>query len=500
MTTEANTKKEAAAERAAIRRAKAIYTQPKALAKAEATEAAAEAEARAKAGTVDSTGMAAGQVVRAGTAEAKAKAAEAAKARAALPKVTEAKTEAKAAKLAWHTINGREYAAAEAKEFWAEQRRLDSAARAAARAAARRAELSLYSAGTVLDSMAPAELTEAAAKAARRAAKAGTKAEAKALRQAPAAAEAHLELTARAAALGVDVTELIEAEAAEALLAATGRDETMGQAPEAGAASLMGPASYRAFREWTRRALASPAAAAGRQALDAMGPTAQAVVTVPWQGSQLTVSELAAVPNLATAKARAKAAKATAKAAKAKAKAAIRRAEGKHLVREQLAKAEAEAGRLAAVAERAARAAARAKAVKAAAKAAEAIPGRVTGWVAVPVAKLATAEAGTAGSIEIRRAAGRMPSTYAYRGPSAKAARAKTDNTATEAIANVMGQTAEAEAAAAEAMRLAVLARMAELTEAAKAARAEAAEATRAAHKARAAAALRIKRRAAKNK
>jgi hypothetical protein len=377
---------------------------------------------------------------------------------------------------------------------------LDSAARAKARAEARRAELSLYSAGTVLDAMAPRELTEAAAKAARRATKASTKAEAKALRAAPAAAETHLELTARAAALGVDITELLEAEAADALMASTGRDETLGSAPEAGAASLMSPASYRAFREWTRQALSSPAAEAGRQALDAMGPTAQAVVSVPWQGHQLTVSELAAVPKLATAKARAKAAKATAKAAKAKAKAAIRRAEGKGLVREQLARAEAEAGRLSAVAERAARAAARAKAVLAAAKAAEAIPGRETGWVAVPVAKLSTAEAGTAGSLEIRRAIGRMPSTYAYKGPTAKAARAKQDNTATEAIANVMGQTAEAEAAAAEAMRLAVLARMAELAETAKAAREAKTEATRAAYKARAALALRIKRRAAKNK
>lgn len=471
MTTEAVTKAEAKAERAAIRRAAPIYRQPKAAAKAEAV--LAEAEAKAKA---------------------------AAAARAALPKVTEAKTEAKAAKLSWHIINGREYAAAEAREFWAEQRRLDSAARAAARAEARRAELSLYSAGTVLDGMAPAELTEAAAKAARRAAKAATKAEAKALRQAPAAAETHLELTARAEALGVDVTELLEAEAAEALMARAGRDETMGSAPEAGARSLMSPKSYMLFREWTREQLASPAAAAGRQALDAMGPTAQAVVSVPYGGQQLTVSELAAVPNVTTAKARAKWAKGHAKAAKAKAKAAVKRAEGKHLVREQLAKAEAEAGRLAALAERAAAKATKAKAVLAAAKAAAAIPGRETGWVAVPVAKLATAEAGTAGSLEIRRAVGRMPSTYAHKGPSAKAARPKTDNTATEAIANVMGQTAEAEAAAAEAMRLAVLARMAELAETAKAARAEAAEATRAAHKARAAAALRIKRRAAKNK
>lgn len=471
MTTEASTKAEARAELAAIKRAKPLYRQPKAAAKAEAERAEAEAKAKA-----------------------------AAAARAALPKVTEAKAEAKAARLAWHTINGREYAAAEAREFWAEQRRMDSEARAKARAEARRAELSLYSAGTVLDSMAPAELAEAAAKAARRATKASTKAESKALRAAPAAAETHLELTARAAALGVDVVELLETEAAEALMAATGRDETMGQAPEAGAQSLMSPKSYRLFREWTKAQLASPAAAAGRVALDAMGVTAQAVVTVPYSGSQLTVSELAAVPNVETAKARAKAAKAAAKAARAKAKAAIKRAESKHLVREQLARAEAEAGRLAELAQRAAHKAAKAKAVKAAAKAAADIPGKVTGWTAIPVAKLAAAEAATAGSLDIRRAAGVMPSTYAYKGPSAKAARAKQDNTATEAIANVMGQTAEAEAAAAEAMRLAVLARMTELAEAATAARAEAAEATRAAHKARAAAALRIKRRAAKNK
>lgn len=496
MTTEASTRAEALAELAAIRRAKAIYRQPKALAKAEATEAAAEAEARAKAGTTDSNGMAAGQVVRAGTAEATAKAEAAAKARAGLPKVTEAKAEAKAARLAWHTINGREYAAAEAREFWAEQRRMDTAARAKARAEARRAELSLYSAGTVLDGMTAAELTEAAAKAARRAAKAGTKAEARAARQAPAAAETHLELTARAAALGVDVTELIETEAAEALMAATGRDDTTGKAPEAGAYSTMSPTSYVLFKSWTRQQLASPAAAAGRQALDAMGVTAQAVVTVPYNGQQLTISELSAVPNVETAKARAKAAKAAAKAARAKAKAAIKAAEATHMTREKLAKAEAEAGRLAELSQRAEAKAAKAKAIKAAAKAAEAIPGHATGWVAIPVAKLSAAEAEAAGSLPVRRAAGLMPSTFAHKGPSAKAARAKTDNTATEAIANVMGQTAEAEAAAAEALAAGIRAKLAELAEAAAAAR----DKQRTDYKARQALALRIKRRAAKNK
>lgn len=482
----------AALERAAIRRAKALYRQPKAIAAAEATEAAAEAEARAKAGTVDTNGMAAGQVVRAGTAEAKAKAAEAAKARAALPKVTEAETEAKAPRLAWHTINGREYAAAEARQFWAEQRALDTAARTAARAEARRAELALYSAGLVLDSMAPADVAEAAAKAARQASKAATKAEARAARQAPAAAESHLELTARAEALGVSIEDVIEADAADALMADSGRLETFGQAPEAGAYSTMSPASYASFREWTRRQLARAEAEAGRLALDYMGPTAQVVVTVPWDSAKLEISELAAVPDLKTAKARHKAAKAAAKAARAKAKAAAKAADSTSITRAKLAKAEAEAGRLSELTAKAEAKAARAKAIRAAAKAAEEIPGHVTGWCTIPVAQVF--HPAEAAWLEVRQAAGQMPSTFAYKGPTAKAARAKNDSTADVAIANVLGQTAEAEAAAAEALAASIRAKIEELTEAARAAKDKA----RTDYKARQAMALRIKRRAAK--
>lgn len=494
MTTKAE-KAEARAELAAIRRAKPIYRQPKALAKAEATEAAAEAEARAMAAKATTEAeAAAGAIVRAGTAEAKAKAEAAAKARAELPKSTAALPEAKAPKLAWHTINGREYAAADAREFWAEQRRLDMAARAKARAEARRAELARYSAGLVLDGMAPVELAEAAAKAARQAAKAGTKAEARAARQAPAAAETYVELAARAEALGVTVADVLAADAQDALMADTGRYETLGQAPEAGAYSTMAPGSYALFREWTRRQLGSPAARAGRQALDALGPTAQAVISVPWNGDRITVSELAAVPDYETAKARHKTAKAAAKAARAKAKALAKAADSKAITRAKLAKAEAEAGRLAELAAKAEARAIRAKVIKAAAKAAEAIPGHVTGWCTVPVAKLATEAAAEAGSLPVRRAAGQMPSSYAYKGPSAKAARAKNDSTAETAIANVLGQTAEAEAAAAEALAAGIRAKLAEL----KAAATEAREKQRADYKARQAMALRIKRRAAK--
>jgi hypothetical protein len=454
MSTEATNRAEALAELAAIRRAKPVYRQPKAAAKADTAEAARVAKAEAEAA-----------------------------ARAALPKSTTALPEAKPARLAWHVINGREYAAAEAREFWAEQRQLDRAARQATRAAAEAARLAAYGPAALLHVMPEAEL-RAKAKAAR----------------AETAAELYLDVVARADALGVDVAEVLEADAQDALLAAEARDETFGAAPEAGAYSVMSPKSYALFRDWTRAKLASAEAEAGRAALDAMGVTAQAVVTVPFGGHQLTISELAVVPSLETAKARAKAAKRAAKAARAKAKAAIKRADAGHLVREHSAKAEAEAGRLAAIAQRAAAKAARAKVVKAAAKAAEEIPGHVTGWCTIPVAKLPMAEAAKAGSLPVRHAVGRMPATYAYRGPSAKAARAKADNTAAEAIANVMGQTAEAEAAMAEALRLSVLSRMAELAETAKAARLEAAEATRAARRARAAAALRIKRRAAKNK
>jgi hypothetical protein len=470
---------EARAELAAIRAAKPIYSQPKELAKAEATEAAAETEARAKAGTTDSRGMAAGQIVRAGTAEAEARARAEAKARAELPKVTEAKTEAKPARLAWHIINGREYAAAEAREFWAEQRAMDIAARAKTRAEARAAELAAYGPRAVLHVMPEAEL-RAKAKAAR----------------AEATAEVYIDATARAEAMGVELSEVLEADAQDALMAAVAKDETFGNAPEAGAYSVMSPKSYALFQSWTRQQLDSPAARAGRLALDALGVTAQAVVTVPFGGQQLTISELVSVPDLATAKARAKAAKAAAKAARKTAKAAFKAAEATHMTREKLAKAEAEAGRLATLTAKAEAKAARAKVVKAAAKAANDIPGKVTGWTIFPLARVGTAEAARAGSLPVRHAVGMMPATYAHKGPEAKAARAKTDNTATEAIANVMEQTAEAEAAAAEALAASIRAKLAELTEAARAAK----DKQRSDYKARQNLALRIKRRAAKNK
>lgn len=471
MTTEAMTRAEALTELAAIRRAKPLYRQPKAAAKAEAAEAAKEAAAKA-----------------------------AAAARAALPKVAEADTTANAPKLAWHIINGREYARAEAAQFWAEQRAMDRAARQAAKAEARRAELSIYSAGLVLDSMAAAELKEAAAKAAAKAAKAGTKTEAAALRLAPKAARAKLALEAAAAELGVSPEELTEAADIERAMLAEARNETFGAAPEAGAYSMMAPKAYAEFRDYTRNMLASPAAAKGRAALDAMGATAQAMVSVTWGSQELIVSELAAVPSLPIAKARHEKCRAIAYGAKAKAETAAAKAEAKTYVRETIAKAEAEAGKLAKLTATAEARLARAEAIEAAAEAAEAIPGSATGYVAIPVAKLPLEAAAEAAKLPVRHAVGRMPATYAHKGPSAKAAPKLVDNTATIAIANVMGQTAEAEAEAAEALRLSIAAKVAELTAKATEARQRQAEATRAGHKARAALALRIKRRAAKNK
>jgi hypothetical protein len=520
MTTEAMTEAEAAAELLAIRRAKPIYRQPKAIARAEAAEAAAEAEARAKAGTTDSHGMAAGQIVRVGTTEATARAEAAAAARASLPKSSMELPEAKAAKLAWHKINGRDYSRAEAADFYREQREMDRAARAATAAKTKRAELGAYVAGLVLDDMTEAELTEAAAKAAKAAAKAATKAEARVLRQAPKAAEQHVTAAARAELMGLSIEDILEADPIDDLMAATGRDETLGNAPEAGAYSLLSPAELAELTRFTKTALSQPAAAAGRAALEAMGLTAQAVVSTnvfKTRGSQLVISELHTTPSLETAKARAAelaeaAAKAAARLAAAEAKAAklaklyarlaateAAEATGSNTTK-PLKAAEAEADRLAAAAAKLAKRLARAEAAMVAAEAAEDIPGHATGYYVLPVGRLELEAAAEAAKLPVRRAVGRMPSTYAHKGPEAKAAPKLTDNTSTLAIANVMGQTAEAEAEAEAALRASMAAKLAAMTAEAKAARETAAEATRTAARARAALALRIKRRAAKNK
>lgn len=465
--------KAAERQRAAIRRAAPIYVQTEAGAAKAAAEAAREAEAKA-----------------------------AAAARAALPKSAAPLPEAKPARLAWHTINGREYAAADARAFWAEQRRLDRAAREAARAEARRAELSVYSAGLVLDGMTEAELRAAADKAAAAASKAASKAEAAELRAARAAAEQQLELVARAEALGCTVEDVLEADAIEALLAPSGRSETFADAPEAGAYSLLSPAELAELARFTKTALSQPAAAAGRAALDAMGMTSTGIVTTNvyrQRGSQLAIGQMLSTPKLEAAEARAAELAEQHKTAAARAAAADKAAKlaKTATVREARAAAEARADKAAEAAGKLAAKLARAEAALEAAKLAEQQPeASRAGYFVWPVATLELAEAARAAALPIPHKAGRMPATYAYHGPEAKRAAARNDNTAREAIANVMGQTAEAEAAAAEAIAELFRQRLAELTAAAAEARAK----QRSDYKARQAMAARQRRRAAKQR
>lgn len=438
---------EAEAARAAIRNAGPLYVQ--------SDEAKARAEAEA---------------------ETEAKAARAAKARAALPAIeyvpapkvpakvpTAAEAKAARAEARWQASRAREFARAELAE-----------ARAAAARAARRNAV-VHSADFVF---------------------AEAKAEGQLETLAKAAGARGLLAEARARAEFLAASGMTEAEARTAeLLEAEGRDITLANAPEAGQHSALSPAELAAVAEWTRAALASPAAVAGRQALEAIGPRADAVIISNASYGTLTVAKVSGVPDVAKAEERAaELAKELAKsrARLAEAEAALKAAEGQR-ARQPIRAAEAEADRVAAGLAKVAARAAKAEAALEAARTAAARP-EAEGRVYVPVAELPLGQAAKAAELALRQRRDAMPARYADRGPSAKTGAKLTDNTARWAIANVLGATAEAEEQLWAELLEFVRAELA----AKAAAKAEAKAAARAADKARRAMSERVRRRAAK--
>ncbi|MGZ4659696.1 MAG: hypothetical protein ACXVYB_00285 [Arthrobacter sp.] len=410
-------------------------------------------------------------------AEAEAKAKAAAAARAKLAK-SEAMPEAEAARLAPLPVLSAK--AAKRVEAARLARQLAAMERADARAARTRQFVrdSVVRVNELMAAeLAPAELATAAAKAGAT----GLLAEAK----------------ARAEFLAASGMTEAEARAAE-LLEAEGRDETFGTVKDAGQYSALSPAELAKVAEWTAAGLASDAARAGRQALEAAGPRAAAVIVTRVGSDTLTVGKVLRAPDLEwaefTAARQARAAEQI-RAKLATAEAAVKAAEATKASR-PIKAAEAEANRVAASLAKAEAKAAKSAKLAALAKAAKALTAEGLYWESV--GKLAVSEAAEAGKLELPVRSDVMPARYRDRGPSAKMGVKLTDNTARLAIANALGATAETEAAAWQALKDSIVAKLAAKAEAEATAKAEAIEANRVARRAREAAALRIKRRAAK--
>jgi hypothetical protein len=409
------------------------------------TEAEARAEAAARLAAMPATteaeakAKAAGQIVATDTPEAAAKAKAAAAARAALPKVTKLPEAMPARAETEAELEAKRAARLALAKLAAELARAERADRRAAERAEQRRNAVVHSAKVVAAELAsPAELA-AAAKAA------GPRAIAR-LKAAEAKAEA-------AKGMGMTVRELMALEAAD-----QGRDIISRPAPEAGQSSVLSPAELEYVAEWTKDGLASPAAVAGRAALEAMGPRASALVLTYRFGQRVTVAKVMGIPDVAKAEAR------VTELAKAASESAERLAETERAeaaakatkARQPIRVAEANADRVAAGLSRANAKLAKAEAQLSEAKLAAARP-EAKGKVYLPVATLPLARAAEAAELALRQRRDTMPARYADRGPSAKAAPKLTDNTFKLAMAELYKLTEAAEQQAWQDIRLMVL-------------------------------------------
>ena len=388
-------------------------------------------------------------------------------------------------------MNEAEYARQRLAEDAREAARYEREAARAARAAAARVEAARKAAAVIIR-----ELPEQAASMA---AAAGESEQLDYARQ----------LAEAAAVLGVS-----EAEAAETVSAARDYMETPKAArpgvSKAGYGSALTPAELAAVREWSAAGLATPAAVAGRAALDAIGPRAAGLVLTNRAADTLTIARSVRVPSASVAGRRAEESAAELAEATAKLTAAelAVTAARKRKAKRPIDAAEADANRLAAAVDKLAARADLAARLAAAADDLEALNlSDLEAFMSDAVEVLALDKAAEAAGVSLRKRADLMPASFRHSGPSVKAARLvsgrghltmaaggshadPTGDSAAELAAGYRGRLAAAEAYAVEFMAAAA--------EADKAERAEAREARRVEYKAREAARKRTARRAAK--
>lgn len=376
-------------------------------------------------------------------------------------------------RLSWSRLNDRDYSRLELADYARETRRMERAVRSAEAARKFRVAAVKRSAELVLADMPRAEVTAKAAKE---------------LAESEALAEA-----ARDA--GVTPEALAEELASLQLMLETPERPARGAA-DVGQLSAMSPEALAAVADWTTAGLTSEAAKAGRAALAAIGRTASAVVATSLGGQSVTVSLVRTVPDTARAaeavqRLTAAYAEAAAKLAEAETKVAAAKAAKASA---PIKAAEANADRVAAGVAKLAARLAKAEAAKAMADGIAGIP-EAAGLIAVPLAAATLADVDAFSALEIPERTDRMPARYVERGPSARrTVRPVSDPTGSSAAALADGYRAALAKAEARAAKLAAGTSPA----AADASKAEATEAKRVERRARQAAALRVKRRAAK--
>lgn len=336
-------------------------------------------------------------------AEPTAEALEAAEARSAagVRELTEADAEARPERLSWHKINQRDYSRLELAQFAAEAKRLEREAKRRAIPDAFTIQAVRRSAVVLLEDLSAAELTKAA----------GAK-------RVTSAKSDYDQLAAVARDLGVEVQELDVMLAAEKLLVADGSKPLVDVRSEVGYASTATPAEVLERRETVRDFLRSEIAEAGREALEAIGPRASAVVVTNLNSDYVTVKLVRTVPDVTAARVRIEAltkplAEARQRLAEAEAKVT---AIAKTKAARPLKSAEADADRIAAGVRKLAKRMEAARAAEALALELAALP-IAEDLVSVPLESFHWMQAADAEALEIPERTDRMPSAFVERGP-----------------------------------------------------------------------------------
>lgn len=221
-----------------------------------------------------------------------------------------------------------------------------------------------------------------------------------------------------AADMGVEVAELDAMIAAEKLLVADGSKPLQDTKAEVGYPSAATPAEVLERAEAAREVLGSGIAEAGREALDAIGPRASAVIVSNMDGREITVKLVRTVPDAGAARIRIEALTKPLAEARERLAAAMAKEDAARAAKavRPLKSAEADTARIASGVAKIQKRMDSALAAEALALELAALPS-AEGLVTVPLESFHWSEAAEAGALEIPERTDRMPSAFVERGP-----------------------------------------------------------------------------------
>lgn len=332
-------------------------------------------------------------------ASAEAEAAAEARSAAGIRELSEADREARPKRLSWHEINRRDYTRLELAEFAAEAKRLEREAKRRAVPPKFQIEAVRRSAVVLLQDLSEADRAKAAS-----------------AKRLSGAENDYSTLATVAADLGVEVAELDVMLATEKLLVADGSKPLTDVRSEVGYASALTPAEVLEHRESARDFLSSWPAQAGREALEAIGPHASAVVITNLNSDRVTVAHVRTVPDVRAARVRIEALTKPLTEARERLAEAEKKVAAMAKTAAARRSAEADADRIAAGVRKLAKRMELAQAAEALALELAALP-IAEDLVMVPLESYSLDDVAEAGALEIPDRTDRMPSAFVERGP-----------------------------------------------------------------------------------